>query len=97
MTLLENTYRQLRNAGLVDSAEAFSSTYLTKSKNWYAYQKHTGRDYSVDAAIQCLRGIRDSKRKHSRNEFQHLALDDVEKNLMSYLKTKHMISDVVRK
>jgi hypothetical protein len=55
MTLLEKTYRQLRSAGLVHCAEAFSVDYLSKNKNWFSYQRCTGRDFSVDAAVQCLR------------------------------------------
>lgn len=94
MTLLANTYRQLRNAGLVDSAEAFSSTYLNKSKNWYAYQKHTRRDFSVDAAIQCLRGIRSQKRIHAVSTAQHQLLDKIEQQLLVHLNSQHCVSDV---
>lgn len=94
MTLLENTYRQLRSAGLVDSAEAFSSTYLNKSKNWYAYQKHTRRDFSVDAAIQCLRGIRSQKRVPAISTAQHRLLDEIEQQLLSHLNSQHFVADV---
>jgi hypothetical protein len=62
MTLLEQTYTQLKQVGLVNCAEAFSRNYLQKNCNWFAYQKHTGRDYSVGAAIACLRSIRSQQR-----------------------------------
>jgi hypothetical protein len=94
MTLLENTYRQLRSAGLVRSAEAFSSTYLNKNKNWYAYQKHTGRDYSVDAAIQCLRGIRSQKCVSSISTAQHELLEEIEQQLLAHLNSQHCVADV---
>ena len=53
MTLLENTYWQLKDAELVNCAEAFSIKYLGKNKNWYAFQTHRERDFSADAAVQC--------------------------------------------
>lgn len=94
MTLLEKTFGQLRSAGLVDSAEAFSRTYLNKSKNWYAYQKHTGRDFSVDAAIQCLRGIRSQKRVPAVCTAQHELLNEIEQQLLVHLNSQHCVADV---
>ena len=57
MTLLEQTYSNLRQAGLVKTAEAFSTEYLGKNKNWYAHQAHYGRDFSVRAAVGCVRNL----------------------------------------
>ncbi len=51
MTLLEHTYEQLSKAQLTENAKAFSRDYLGKSRSWFAYQKHAGRDYSAAAAI----------------------------------------------
>ncbi|PTX73536.1 DUF6626 family protein [Sulfitobacter mediterraneus] len=94
MTLLESTYRQLHNAGLVHCAEAFSSTYLNKSKNWYAYQKHTRRDYSIDAAVQCLRSIRDQQQTLELTQAQRHALSTAELDLLAHLNAQHCVADV---
>jgi hypothetical protein len=58
MTLLEQTYTGLRQAGLVGTAEAFSTNYLGKNKNWYSYQTHMRRDMTLGAAVQCARSLR---------------------------------------
>lgn len=94
MTLLETTYTQLKSAGLVQSAEAFSSNYLNKNHNWYAYQKHTGRDYSVSAAIECLLSIRSQQCSNELTAAQLTALQQLEKQLAAYLYSKHCIVDV---
>ena len=94
MTLLERTYTQLRNAELVHCAEAFSRNYLGKNSNWYAYQKHTGRDYSVAAAIQCLRNIRSQQRQTAISTAQQQTLQATELQLLAYLTKKHCVADV---
>lgn len=94
MTLLETTYRQLRSTGLVHCAEAFSRNYLGKNSNWYAYQKHTGRDYSVGAAIQCLRSIRSKQRSNELPKAQLVALQRVEQRLITHLNTQYCVADV---
>jgi hypothetical protein len=57
MTLLEQTYRQLRDIGLVETGEAFSTQYLCRNKNWYAWQRHTERDFGVLALAHCIRAL----------------------------------------
>ena len=94
MTLLESTYTQLRNAQLVHCAEAFSQNYLNKNHNWYAYQKHTGRDYSVGAAIQCLRNIRSQQRDTAISTAQQQTLKATEQQLHTFLTTQHCVADV---
>lgn len=94
MTLLETTYRQLRSTGLVHCAEAFSRDYLGKNSNWYAYNKHTARDYSVDAAIQCLRNIRSQQHSKALSKAQRMTLQQVEALLTEYLNTQHCVADV---
>jgi hypothetical protein len=94
MTLLETTYRQFRSAGLVHCAEAFSREYLGKNSNWYAYQKHLGRDYSVGAAIQCLRSIRHHLAKPSLGLTKRKTLIATETQLLMHLSEVHMIADV---
>ncbi|KPA22694.1 hypothetical protein shim_09810 [Shimia sp. SK013] len=94
MTLLESTYRQLHSAGIVHCAEAFSSTYLSKSKNWYAYQKHSKRDFSVDAAVQCLRSIRSQMRAAAISTAQQELLAQLEQQLLAHLNSHHCVADV---
>ena len=94
MTLLEQTYRQLQSAGLVQCAEAFSKNYLGKNSNWYAYQKHTGRDYSVSAAIQCLRSIRLQLRQTAISTAQIHALKYLERKLLTYLNEQHGVAEI---
>lgn len=94
MTLLETTYRQLRSAGLVRCAEAFSRDYLNKNHNWYAYQKHTGRDYSANAAIQCLRSIRSQQRQTAISTAQAQTLKSTEHQLLAYLNAQYCVADV---
>ena len=94
MTLLEQTYRQLQSTGLVHCAEAFSRNYLGKNRNWYAYQKHAGRDYSVAAAIQCLRNIRSQQRSSGLSKAQQMTLQRVETQLTMHLNTQYCVADV---
>jgi hypothetical protein len=94
MTSLEKTYRQLRSAGLVHCAEAFSVDYLSKNKNWFSYQRCTGRDFSVDAAVQCLRTIRTQQLKPQLSEAQQRVLTKAAQFLLAHLNTKHCVADV---
>ena len=94
MTLLENTYRQLSSAGLVHCAAGFSSDYLGKNKNWFAYQKHSKRDFSIDAAVQCLRSIRDQQQAQELTQAQQQALRTAERDLLAHLNTQHCVADV---
>lgn len=94
MTLLETTYSHLRKAGLVSCAAGFSSDYLGKNKNWFAYQKHVGRDFSVDAAIQCLLRIRAQQQTPKLTQAQQHALGAVELELLSHLSVQHSVADV---
>jgi len=94
MTLLENTYRQLSNAGLVNCAARFSSDYLGKNSNWYAYQKHSKRDFSIDAAVQCLRSIRAQQLKPKLTQAQQNALAATEFELLAHLSAQHYVADV---
>lgn len=95
MTLLETTYRQLHSAGLVHCAEAFSRDYLGKNSNWYAYQKHTARDFSVNAAIQCLRSIRFQQRQTAISTEQQAALRAVDQKLVQHLRRQHAVAGIV--
>jgi hypothetical protein len=95
MTLLENTYRQLNSAGLVHCAAGFSSDYLGKNKNWYAFQTHSKRDFSIDAAVQCLRSIRDQQHTQELTQAQQQVLRTAELELLAHLNTQHCVADVI--
>jgi len=94
MTLLEKTYSELSSVGLVPSAAAFSADYLDKNKNWFAYQKHLGRDFSVDAAIHCLRRTRAQQLAPKLTQAQQHALAAVEFALLANLSEQHYVADV---
>jgi hypothetical protein len=95
MTLLEQTYMDLRAAGLTDCAEAFSRDYLCKNKNWYAFQTHTGRDFSVAAAVQCLRSLRSRQTTPGLLQAQRKALAASERALLLHLNDAYMIAEIV--
>ena len=95
MTLLENTYRNLRQAELVGCAEAFSVNYLDKNKNWYAFQTHMRRDFSVGAAVQCLRSIRTNKALAGLETQQRSTLLEAERSLLAHLNEMYLVADVI--
>jgi hypothetical protein len=91
MTLLETIYSELRQAGLVENAEDFSINYLGRSKHWYAFQKHAQRDFSVGAAIQCLRSVQ----SHSKTAgSQRSTLQRIIAQLRGHLNEHHGIAEV---
>lgn len=86
MTLLETVYRHLKHYQLTHSAEHFSKEYLNKSRSWYAVQTHMQRDFSLSAAIECLRRIRTVRISTApKCEEQETALFIAEKLLNDYL------------
>ena len=94
MTLLETTYTNLHSVGLVACAEAFSADYLGKNRNWYAFQKHAGRDFSLAAAIQCLRSVRLTQHSAQLPQQQHATLQQLEQQLLAHLTAQHSVADV---
>jgi hypothetical protein len=95
MTLLEKTYIRLKAVGLTKCAEAFSCEYLGKGKNWYAFQTHSRRDFSIAAAVQCLRMLRQQQRTIDLPTAQREALKKAELDLRTYLQNKHFVSEVI--
>jgi len=93
MTLLEQIYRRLHDTQLVGCAEDFSMRYLGKNKNWYAYQTHTGREFSVDAAINCLALTRKLLAAPQFGAAQ-VAFCEVEQLLSDYLLHNHKITEI---
>ncbi|MGY6549454.1 MAG: DUF6626 family protein [Roseinatronobacter sp.] len=95
MTLLEETYTRLRSNGLVDCAETFSRDYLGKNRNWFAYQKHAQRDFSVSAAVLCLRSLRNRQAAPDLSKQQRTALETAERALLAHLRKAHLVADVL--
>lgn len=95
MTLLEQIYTQLQHNELARHKEHFSQHYLGKSKTWYAVQTHEGRDFSVDAAIHCLRTLRHAAAQHSGLSSAQLhALCTAEQLLVQHLSQQHSIAAI---
>lgn len=94
MTLLEQTYRQLHDAGLVRNTANFSRQYLCRNANWYAWQKHVGRDMGAAAAIQCLRTVREQLRDTHLAGTQQAALEATAAALLAHLNQAHLVADV---
>lgn len=89
MTLLETVYRHLKHNELTHSAEHFSKEYLNKSRCWYAVQTHMQRDFSLSAAIECLRHIQTKQViKDTNCEAQEAAIVVIESLLDNYIKVK---------
>lgn len=91
MTLLETIYTELKQAGLVANAEDFSSNYLGRSKHWFAFQKHAQRDFSVGAAVQCLRSIQSQS---TSVPLQRSALLRIKHQLRHHLSERYGIAEV---
>mgnify|MGYP006901763801 CR=1 FL=1 len=94
MVLLEEIYHQLRSAGLVSCAEDFSQRYLTRNRNWYSHQRFHGRDFSIGAAIACLRNIYAQQRDLALMNAQQHVLAATAVQLQNHLSTTYGITDV---
>jgi hypothetical protein len=90
MTLIETTYRELHEAGLVRTREQFSTDYVGKNSNWYSYQTHMGRDFSVLTAAHCLRAIAKLEYAAAVLPQQQLSLTRIRALLSSYLREQHL-------
>lgn len=89
MNIMTDTYTALRNAKMIKSGRQFSSTYVLRNANWFAYQKHNDRDFGLGAAIDCLRSVRKQmQRIEALNEVQTRVLQAIEDQLTAYLKSK---------
>lgn len=94
-SLLTEVFHTLHDAGLVRSAQAFSTKYLQRNANWYAYQKHTARDFSLGSAVACLQAVRRNNCSASITQQQVTALQKAECELASYLQQRHAVAEVV--
>lgn len=95
MTLIEQTYLILKQAGLTTTRQAFSREYVGKNQNWFSYQAHMNRDFSITAAIRCLRAVR-FLREHepTLQQDQKKALRSAEVMLLEHLNERHRIAEV---
>jgi hypothetical protein len=95
MTHIEQTYRILRQAGLTTTRQAFSREYVGKNQNWFAYQAHMKRDFSIAGAINCLRSIRFQKQRDTALDLVQLcALREAEGVLLEHLNERYSVADV---
>ena len=88
MKLMNYTYMKLVEIDEIETAEELSRTWCKKNRNWFAWQKHAGQDFSVDAAINCLAytRVRLAERSDSKGK---RGLEEVERLLGDYLLHKH--------
>lgn len=95
MTLIEHTYQTLKQARLITTREAFSRDYVGMSRNWFAWQRHMKRDFSIQAAIKCLRSIRAQQQRNPALTMMQLnALIQAEQELLQHLNEQHSVADV---
>jgi hypothetical protein len=90
MTLIETTYSELREAGLVTTREQFSTQFVGRNSNWYSYQLHVGRDFSVSAAVHCLRAIKQLEDAVTMQGKQRRLLAHTAQLLCGYLREQHL-------
>ena len=53
-TLLQEVADFAIRENLAKNYSDFSAHWLNKNPNWYAYQTHVGRDFSLPTLINCL-------------------------------------------
>ena len=102
MTLLVEVFERLIEHDLVQSAEEFSTDWCGKSKSWFGERKHSGRDFSVTAAIDCIRSVQlklvtlrlSNRRMGGFLEPDIRALDEVNAALKAFLAEQHRITEV---
>jgi hypothetical protein len=90
MTLIEATYSELREAGMVTTREQFSTQFVGRNSNWYSYQLHVGRDFSVSAAVHCLRAIKQLEDAVTMKGKQRRSLAHTAQLLCCYLHEQHI-------
>lgn len=93
MKLLNYTYIRLVEIGEIDTAQELSRTWCNKNQNWFAWQKHAGQDFSIDAAINCL--TRTRRRLAARQDkVGQRGLAELEQLLSDYLRHKHRVVEI---
>ena len=90
MTLVEQTYLGLHSVGLVKTREAFSTQYLGKNPNWYSYQTHMHRDFSIAAAVECLRTLKQHEHAAALDNHQTQFIRKITQQLDAFLYEQHL-------
>lgn len=93
MKLLNYILMKLIEIHEVGTAEELSKDWCKKNRNWLAWQKHAGQDFSVDAAINCLAYTRQRHAERSDSDGKQ-GLLEVEQLLSDYLLHKHKIAEI---
>lgn len=89
MTLLENTYKILNEHNVVHSREHFSQQFLQRNKNWYAYQTHKNRDFSVPTAVKFVSAISEMLKADDIDDASKRALLQSKYTITNYLQKSH--------
>jgi hypothetical protein len=93
MKLLNYTYMKLIEIDEIETAEELSQTWCKKNRNWFAWQKHAGQDFSLDAAINCLSQTR-KRLAERQDKAGKIGLVEVEQLLSDYLLHKHKVAQI---
>ena len=93
MKLLNYTYMKLIEIDEIDTAEELSKDWCSKNRNWFAWQKHAGQDFSLDAAINCLARTR-LRLAERQDKAGQRGLAEVERLLSEYLLHKHKVAEI---
>lgn len=92
IALLPRIYNRLSGAGLVRSAREFSDVFAGRTPNWYASRRCKGEDFSIHAAVNCLRHVRrliQGDGELTGAEYQ--ALSDTEKELAAFVDRERLL------
>ena len=93
MKLLNYTYMKLIEIDEIDTAEELSKDWCSKNRNWFAWQKHAGQDFSIDAAINCLAKTR-QRLVERQDKVGQRGLAELERLLSEYLLHKHKVAEI---
>jgi hypothetical protein len=93
MKLLNYTYMKLVEIYEIETAEELSQIWCNKNRNWFAWQKHAGQDFSIDAAINCLARTR-QRLAARQDKAGKIGLVEVEQLLSDYLLHKHKVAQI---
>lgn len=91
MNIMDYTLKHLIEIDEIRTAEELSRDWCMKNKNWYSRQKHAGGDFSIDAAINCLRHTRQRLAERIDDDGKR-RLADIERLLSDYLLQRHKVS-----
>lgn len=95
MTLLKYVYYVLVQHGFAQDGKDFSENWCNKNSNWYSYQTHMGRTFSLDAAISCLLSIKEAREEGEQELFKLRALEELVNLLTQFLALKYRITDII--